>query len=127
MYVRTVERQAPFGPPSIITELRFQRCTWCQTVVFRSRLLCPVCSSTELRGERSVGRGKVCSSVEVLHKGQRPRPVAVVELQDGVRMRCELEGGSSGASPYGAAVSVVEIAPDGLPVFRLDPVKSERW
>ncbi|WP_405904106.1 zinc ribbon domain-containing protein [Streptomyces sp. NBC_00656] len=36
-------------PPTTITELRFQRCARCRTVVFRTRLLCPACSSTDLR------------------------------------------------------------------------------
>ncbi|WP_392756262.1 Zn-ribbon domain-containing OB-fold protein [Streptomyces sp. LN590] len=127
MYVRTVQRQAPIGPPSSVRELRFQRCTWCSTIVFRTCLLCPTCASTDLHWERSEGRGRVCSSVEVRRKGQRRRMVTVVELREGVRMRCEVEGAVGGLTPFGAPVSVSEIAPDGMPVFSLDPVKGERW
>ncbi|MFI6878861.1 Zn-ribbon domain-containing OB-fold protein [Streptomyces sp. NPDC050400] len=128
MYVRTVQRAQMIGPPTTDTELRFQRCTWCSTVVFRTVLLCPTCSSTELRWSRSPGHGTVSSAVEVRRKGQRPRMVAVVELADGVRMRCLVEGVSGGAvTPFGASVSVVEVASDGIPVFRLDPVRGERW
>ncbi|MFE2989693.1 Zn-ribbon domain-containing OB-fold protein [Streptomyces sp. NPDC059262] len=127
MYVRTIQRERLIGPPSLVKELRFQRCTWCATVVFRTCLLCPTCSSTELRWERNPGSGKVCSAVEVRRKGQRPRMVAVVELRDGVRMRCLVEGMSgAGVTPFGAPVTVVEVAQDGIPVFRLDPVRSER-
>lgn len=113
MYVRTVQRDAVTDPPPTVEELRFQRCTWCSTVVFSTCLLCPVCSSTDLRWERSPGSGKVCSTVEVRRKGQRPRTVAVVELRDGVRLRCELEGAPTGVPAYGAQVRAVEIATNG--------------
>ncbi|MER7717710.1 OB-fold domain-containing protein [Streptomyces flaveolus] len=121
MYVRTVEREAFIGPPKVATELRLQQCTWCATIVLRTSLLCPACASTELRWVRSEGRGKVCSAVEVRRKGQRPRMVAVVDLGDGIRLRATVEGAPAGTTPYGAPVTVREIAPDGLPVFRVDP------
>ncbi|MEU5979928.1 hypothetical protein [Streptomyces sp. NPDC047315] len=121
MYVRTVERERFIGPPTPVKELRFQRCDWCTTVVLRTSLLCPACSSTDLQWVCSEGRGKVCSAVEVRRKGHRPRLVTVVDLGDGIRMRATVEGAPPGLTPYGAAVSVREIAPDGLPVFRLDP------
>lgn len=121
MYVRTVERNQFIGPPKPVTELRFQRCTWCATVVLRTSLLCPACASTDLRWVRSEGRGTVCSAVEVRRKGHRPRMVAVVDLGEGIRMRATVEGAPPGMTPFGAAVSVREIAPDGLPVFRVDP------
>ncbi|MEE4496234.1 Zn-ribbon domain-containing OB-fold protein [Streptomyces sp. BE230] len=127
MYVRTVERKAFIGPPSTVTELRLQRCTWCSTVVFRTCLLCPTCSSTELRWMCSPGTGKVVNAVEVRRKGHRPRMMAVVELGDGVRVRCEVEDirGGGGVAPFGTSVSIVEIGPNGMPLFRLDPVRSE--
>ncbi|MFC9614251.1 hypothetical protein [Streptomyces sp. NPDC056938] len=127
MYVRTVQRRAPIGPPSIVKELRFQRCDWCSTIIFRDCLLCPTCASTDLRRERSAGRGKVCSGVAACRKGQRRRMVAVVELREGVRVRCEVEGATSRITPFGALVSVRKIAPDGIPVFCLDSGKEERW
>ncbi|MFD0112531.1 Zn-ribbon domain-containing OB-fold protein [Streptomyces sp. NPDC058320] len=127
MYVRTVQQEAPIGPPSTIRELRFQRCTWCSTIVFRTCLLCPTCASTDLHWERSEGRGKICSAVEVRRKGQRRRMVTVVELREGVRMRCEVEGAATGFTPVGTPVSVSEIAPDAIPVFSLDSVTAERW
>ncbi|OIJ68259.1 Zn-ribbon domain-containing OB-fold protein [Streptomyces mangrovisoli] len=128
MYVRTVQREQRIGPPTVDTELRYQRCTWCSTVVFRTVLLCPTCSSTELCWSTSPGHGTVSGVVEVRRKGHRPRMVAVVELADGVRMRCLVKGMSPCAvTPFGASVSIVEVAPDGIPVFRLDPLRRERW
>ncbi|MFC9614264.1 Zn-ribbon domain-containing OB-fold protein [Streptomyces sp. NPDC056938] len=125
MYVSTVQRQAPMGPPATLTELRFQSCMWCSTVSFRTCLLCPTCSSTALKWERSLGTGKVCSAVEVRKKGQRRRMVAIIQLEGGVRMRGMVEGVSAGeVVPFGAGVTVVAIAEDGVPVFRLDPVRS---
>lgn len=128
MYVRTIERKAFIGPPATVTELRLQRCTWCSTVVFRTCLLCPACSSTDLRWMCSPGTGKVVSAVEIRRKGQPPGTLAVVELGDGVRVRCEVEDSTGvGVAPSGAPVSIVEVRQDGMPLFRVDPVRSERW
>ncbi|MDI3423584.1 Zn-ribbon domain-containing OB-fold protein [Streptomyces luteolus] len=117
--------EAEPSPP--LEELRFQRCTWCSTVTFRARLLCPVCSSTDLRWERGPAAGKVCGVMQLGRKGHGPRTVMVVELGSGVRVRCEVEDAPIGLIAYGARVTAVEAAPNGVPVFRLDPVRDERW
>lgn len=123
MYHRNIRREEAIGPPSAIKELRFQRCTWCSTVVFRPCLLCPTCSATELRWERRPGRGRVCSAVKTRKKGQRPRMVTIVDLGDGVHVRCEVEGTGFRSVPRAAEAGVVEIAPDGTPVFRPEPAR----
>lgn len=127
MYVKTVEHEALVGPPKTVTELCFQRCTWCTTAVLRTSLLCPVCASTDLEWVSSKGRGRIHGSVTVRRQGARPRTMAVVDLGDGVRLRGAVDGVAPGLAPYGAPVSVLEITPDGVPVFELEPPLRDDW
>ncbi|MFF2777401.1 Zn-ribbon domain-containing OB-fold protein [Streptomyces sp. NPDC058052] len=127
MHLRTVERETFIGPPKTITELCFQRCAWCATAVLRTSLLCPICASTDLKWVSSEGRGKVHGFVTIRRQGARPRTMAVVDLGDGIKLRASLEGAALDLASHGAPVSVLRIAPDGLPVFALDrPPREDR-
>jgi len=103
--------------------LRVQRCGACGRHVFYPRAVCPYCASSELDWVDASGRGRI-HSYTVVHRGppeyrdEVPYVVALVELDEGVRMMARL------VDVEPAAVSVdlpVEVAIQGdprLPYFR---------
>lgn len=73
-------------------KLCFQRCTACDTWRHVPRIQCAKCSSTDWEWAESSGRGKLFSWT-VCHQAMHPAfadevpyAVAVVELEEGVRM-----------------------------------------
>lgn len=72
-------------------ELRIQRCRACGGHVFYPRFACPTCLSTDLEWVRASGRG-VVHTFTVQHRagpdyeGPLPFVIAIVELEEGVRM-----------------------------------------
>jgi uncharacterized protein len=103
--------------------LRVQRCSACGRHVFYPRAVCPYCASSELDWVDASGRGRI-HSYTVVHRAppeyrdEVPYVVALVELDEGVRMMARL------VDVEPAAVSVdlpVEVAIQGdprLPYFR---------
>lgn len=103
--------------------LRVQRCGACGRHVFYPRAVCPYCASSELDWVDASGRGRI-HSYTVVHRAppeyrdEVPYVVALVELDEGVRMMARL------VDVEPAAVSVdlpVEVAIQGdprLPYFR---------
>ena len=77
-------------------ELRFQRCTNCGTARFPWLPGCNVCGSQAWTAEAAGGRGTVYSSVVVHHPlpaaFDRPYAVALVELDEGVRIVSNVVG-----------------------------------
>ena len=73
-------------------ELRFQRCNDCGALRYVPRDLCASCGSFESEWMRSNGRGTVFTytiAVRAMHPafaGEVPYAVAIVELDEGVRM-----------------------------------------
>jgi uncharacterized OB-fold protein len=80
-------------------ELLIQRCDACGRAVFYPRSVCPHCSAGQLVWERASGHGTVYSCT-VVHQAygpfasQAPYVVALVDLDEGVRMLTRLKGGS---------------------------------
>src|SRR5260370_34589789 len=72
-------------------ELRIQRCDSCSKAVFYPRSLCPHCFADQLSWIVASGRGTIYSYT-VAHQGFGPFAedipffVAIVELEEGVRM-----------------------------------------
>jgi uncharacterized OB-fold protein len=72
-------------------ELRIQRCQDCGEHVFYPRSICPFCNGLRLEWVRASGRGTV-HTFTVQHRaaggyeGPLPYVVAVIELEEGVRM-----------------------------------------
>lgn len=102
------DASAPFWEAAARHELVVQRCASCRTFRHPPRPMCPACASSDAAFERVSGRGRVWSWV-VAHPpvlpafaGRAPYNVAVVELDEGVRM-------------IGNLLGVSEIA-EGLPV-----------
>src|SRR5690242_12608965 len=72
--------------------LLLQRCTACATRRFYPRLLCPECHSDDHTWQEASGRGSVYS-YSVVHRapspalqGEAPYVVALIDLDEGVRM-----------------------------------------
>jgi uncharacterized OB-fold protein len=108
-------------------KLLIQRCQACQQFVFYPRALCPHCFSEQLAWVEAAGRGTIYSYT-VAHQAygpfaeQVPFVVAIIELQEGVRMMSRITNTSPDTVQVGAPVQVtfVQVA-EGvtLPYFHL--------
>lgn len=111
-------------------ELRFQRCTDCQTWRHVPRELCAECGSWNWEWARSSGRGEVYTWTVVaraMHPAFRddvPFAPAVIELEEGVRLLSEVVDCPPDALGVGLPVEVAfeAVTPEvTLPRFRLRP------
>lgn len=106
-------------------ELRLQQCAGCQRHQFYPRLMCSRCGSRDLSWQRASGRGTV-ASFTVIRRGvsdayPAPYVVALIDLQEGVRMMSTLVGVDPDAVRVGDPVQVeFETLSEAiaLPVFR---------
>lgn len=106
MWLEPQHEGIPILPPSALTkpfwdgcaagELRFQRCTSCQTAIFNPSYLCRACLSNELRWDVSAGRGSVYSYT-ICHRPMSPTftdiyaPV-IVDLDEGYQLLSNIVG-----------------------------------
>jgi uncharacterized OB-fold protein len=92
-------------------ELRIQRCDACSRYVFYPRAICPYCSSGQLSWVTSTGKGTIYSYT-VAHQAfgpfadEVPFVVAIVELEEGVRMMTRIVDAPHEQVRIGAAVHV---------------------
>ena len=110
-------------------ELRFQRCASCGTWRHLPRFMCARCGSSEWSWERSSGRGKIFSwtvTHQALHPAfaaDVPYAIAIVEMEEGVRLVSRLRGAGDAELALDLPV-VVEFVPVAeavvLPMFRVD-------
>jgi hypothetical protein len=108
-------------------ELYLQRCRDCGRLRFYPRALCPACLSSATEWVRSSGRGTVWTFT-VTHQNQAPGfreelpyVLAVVELEEGVRMMTNVVCCAPEAVRIGMRVEVVfeDVTPEiTLPKFR---------
>ena len=108
-------------------QLYFQRCRDCGTKRFYPRALCPACLSSATEWVRASGRGAVYSFT-VTYQNQAPGfreelpyVLAIVELDEGVRMMTNVVGCAPDAVRVGLPVQVVfedVTAEITLPKFR---------
>jgi uncharacterized OB-fold protein len=82
----------PFWEGCKRNELLIQKCEECHNLIMYPKLFCPHCLSPNLQWEKSSGKGKIYS-YSVVHayaptafSKDVPYIVAVVELDEGVRM-----------------------------------------
>ncbi|NUR83192.1 MAG: Zn-ribbon domain-containing OB-fold protein [Nonomuraea sp.] len=85
----------PFWDGAAAGELRIQRCTQCERHYFYPRPACPRCGSEQVEWVTASGRGTLYSYV--INHGpapgfEAPYVIAVVELEEGVRMMTNLVG-----------------------------------
>lgn len=79
-------------------ELLIQKCQDCQKVVFYPKMFCPHCLSSNIEWIKASGKGKVYSYMVVYSyqptefEGDLPYVVAVIELEEGVRMMSNVIG-----------------------------------
>ena len=120
---------APYWEAATAGRLSIQRCRTCGRHYFYPRSFCPRCQSAEVEWTDVSGRGRLISYVI----NYRPMPpadldvpqvIALVELEEGVRMMTNIVGSPAEPEslPLDAPVSVA-FEPRGdlkVPVFRLD-------
>jgi uncharacterized OB-fold protein len=94
-------------------ELYFQRCNWCRTAVFQ-RLLCPVCTSTDMSGERSEGVGVVRHVAVVGRSTGTPHALAIIEMSEGFRLRARVVAALPDTVRTGARVRLATDATPGV-------------
>ncbi|GAC1365316.1 MAG: OB-fold domain-containing protein [Ktedonobacteraceae bacterium] len=108
-------------------ELRIQRCAACARSVFYPRSICPHCHSDRLSWIVASGRGTIYTYT-VAHQAfgafavEAPFIIALVELEEGVRMMTRIVGAPRELVTIGAQVHVTfETSAEGitLPYFRL--------
>ena len=121
---------APYWAAATAERLSIQRCRACGRHYFYPRSFCPRCQSADVEWTDVSGRGRLISYVI----NYRPFPctgtgapqvIALVELEEGVRMLTNIvvSSGQPEGLPLDAPVSVA-FEPRGdlkVPVFRLDP------
>ena len=92
-------------------ELRIQRCDACSRYVFYPRAICPHCSAEKLSWITATGQGTIYSYT-VAHQAfgpyadEVPFVVAIVELEEGVRMMTRIVDTPPEQVRIGAAVHV---------------------
>ncbi|NYT86466.1 Zn-ribbon domain-containing OB-fold protein [Pollutimonas harenae] len=71
-----------------------QRCASCERSIFYPRMICPHCGSDQLKWFAPTGRGTVYSTTVVRRKPEQGGDynVALIDLEEGVRMMSRVEG-----------------------------------
>jgi uncharacterized OB-fold protein len=117
----------PFWEGLAQGELRLQRCDGCGRAVFYPRVVCPYCFAADLTWFAASGVGTIYSYT-VAHRAfgeyaeQAPFTVALVDLDEGVRMMTRIVG--EGRPEIGGQVRLTITDVDGdltLPYFRVEP------
>jgi uncharacterized OB-fold protein len=120
------EVSAPFWDATRSEQLVLQWCVDCDRPIFYPRAMCPRCLGDELEWRPSPGTGTVYA-VTVEHRPQDPRfasrapyAIALVDLDDGIRMLTNVVGCPAESVTVGMPVAVTwEPLSDGrnLPLF----------
>jgi hypothetical protein len=116
----------PFWDATRAERLVLQHCRTCERAVHYPREICPRCLGSELEWRPASGRG-VVYAFTVNHvagnptmEGRVPYVVALVDLEEGVRMMTNIVGCEPGAVHVGMPVGIAwEALGDGrkLPLF----------
>ena len=95
-YTKPLPQPTPFSKPfwdgAKRHELLIQKCKECQKYVFYPKVICPFCLSDTLEWVKATGRGKIYSYMVVYSYQPQafaedvPYVVAIIDLQEGVRM-----------------------------------------
>ncbi|WP_214325619.1 Zn-ribbon domain-containing OB-fold protein [Nonomuraea sediminis] len=94
---RPTPETRPFWDGAAAGQLRIQRCLACERHYFYPRPGCPRCGSDQVEWVTASGRGTLYSYV-INHRpapgfeDETPYAIAVVELEEGVRMMTNLVG-----------------------------------
>lgn len=94
----TTPWSAPFWEGCRRGELLVQKCEDCQSYVFYPKMYCPNCLSSHLEWIKASGKGTVYSFMTVYgfqpteFAADVPYVVAIIELEEGVRMMSNIVG-----------------------------------
>lgn len=106
-------------------ELVAQECGGCSKLWHPPRPMCPNCHSTEKRERKLSGKGKIMAWTIPVHPPAfgfaAPPVVALVELEEGLRMISNIEGGDPRSLKIGDKVTVAFAPTSGghaVPVFK---------
>ena len=103
-------------------ELRLQRCDACSRYVFYPRSICPHCFSNQLSWVTATGKGTIYSYTVAHQAHEVPFVIAIVELEEGVRMMTRIVGAQRERIAIGQPVRVTFESVDEnvtLPYFQL--------
>lgn len=124
----------PFWDATRERQLVVQRCKSCNKAIHYPRAICPHCHAEELEFTSASGRGEVYA-FSVMHrpgnptmKDKIPYVVALIDIDEGVRLMSNVVGCEPGEVQVGMQVQVTwEELSDGraLPLF--EPVKEGVW
>jgi len=101
-----------------------QHCPQCQHHVFTPRELCPHCGASPLRWVRASGLGTVYSTTTIARKQDAGGNynVALIDLDEGVRMMSRVEGVAPEAVAIGQRVQAHVAQTDGRGLVLFQPV-----
>ncbi|MEO6321999.1 MAG: OB-fold domain-containing protein [Polaromonas sp.] len=104
-----------------------QHCPQCQHHVFTPRELCPHCGTSPLRWVRASGLGTVYSSTTIARKPDAGGNynVALIDLDEGVRMMSRVEGLAPEAVRIGQRVQVHVAQKDGRGLVLFQPAQEQ--
>ncbi len=107
--------------------LAIQQCTECERFIFYPRMICPHCGGDTLRWQRARGTGTVYSTTIVRRRPDRGGDynVALIDLDEGVRMMSRVEGVAPEAVTIGMRVHSRIIEGDEGPMVVFTPAKEE--
>lgn len=100
-----------------------QQCPQCARHVFIPRELCPHCGASPLRWVRASGQGTVYSTSTIARKADAggPHNVALIDLDEGVRMMGRVEGIAPEAVRIGQRVQAHVAHQDGRGLVLFQP------
>lgn len=103
-----------------------QRCAGCDRAVFYPRMICPHCGADKLDWITPDGRGTVYSTTVVRRKPEAGGDynVALIDLQEGVRLMSRVEGIAASDVQIGMAVRARVAQQDGHGLVVFDPIDS---
>lgn len=108
-------------------QLLVPRCDRCGLVFWYPRDFCPDCGSTDVTGVESAGTGHVYSVTVTRHgpglyRSQPPYVLALVELDEGVRVMTNVVGTAPETVHIGQRVrAVFDLTADGSHLLRFTP------
>ena len=122
----------PYWEAAAAGELKLQRCNQCDAMQSIPRTLCAVCHQTDLGWIKASGHG-VVASYSWVERGptaafREPYMLALIDLEEGVRLMMNIVGRDRKSAAIGAAVNIVfetqEADGTKLPQARLTPRKA---
>jgi uncharacterized protein len=93
--------------------VHYQACVDCRRPLFPPRVLCPACGSTRLEWRESAGTGTVYSATTVHARDAEPYTIALVDLDEGIRVMVTIADATPDDPPIDARVTVTVGEVDG--------------